>query len=81
MADEIRGLYIDLKYRHVYRFIIFKIDPGKNEIVVESTCPTDCTYDDFLARLPANDARFALYDFAYTENDGRRLSKIVFILW
>lgn len=37
-------------------------------------------YDKFLAKLPENDGRYAVYDFAYSTSDGER-NKLVFVSW
>lgn len=63
------------------KFIIFKINDGKTEIVVDETS-TAHEYDDFLEKLPENECRYAVYDFEYelASGEGKR-SKIVFFAW
>jgi cofilin len=41
----------------------------------------DGKFDDFIKLLPENDCRYALYDFAFTTNDGRPTTKLCMISW
>jgi len=48
--------------------------------VVEKTSESH-NYDEFVAELPGESCRYAIYDFEYEKgNDGKR-NKIVFISW
>jgi cofilin len=50
------------------------------EVVVEKTAETS-TYDEFLENLPADEPRYAVYDFDYEKpGDGQR-NKITFYSW
>lgn len=50
------------------------------EIVVEKAVES-ATYDDFLASLPENEPRYAVYDFDYEKSEGGQRNKIVFYSW
>jgi cofilin len=50
-------------------------------VVVEKTGATTESYDDFLASLPENDCRYALYDFDFVTGENVQKSKIFFIAW
>jgi cofilin len=39
------------------------------------------TYEDFSASLPADECRYAVFDFDYTTLENCQKSKIVFIAW
>ncbi|KAG1299936.1 hypothetical protein G6F66_000410 [Rhizopus arrhizus] len=39
------------------------------------------TYDEFLASLPENEPRYAVYDFDYEKSEGGQRNKIVFYSW
>jgi len=41
----------------------------------------DGSFDDFIALMPENDCRYALYDMNFTTNDGRESSKLCMISW
>jgi len=51
------------------------------EIVVEETAAPSATYDDFAAKMPKNDCRYAVFDCPYKESDGSDRSKLIFIVW
>jgi cofilin len=38
-------------------------------------------YEKFVAALPKDDCRYAVYDFEYEHEDGGKRSKILFVLW
>ena len=44
----------------MHRYVIFKIDEKKKEVVVEKTGAPGESYDDFAAALPENDCRYAV---------------------
>ena len=50
------------------------------EIIVEKTAAPGSDYDSFVACLPDDDSRYAVLDFQYTEEGGKR-EKVLFVLW
>ncbi|OIV90514.1 hypothetical protein TanjilG_32391 [Lupinus angustifolius] len=72
---------MDLKLKKVYRYVIFKIDESKREVVVEKTGVPSESYDDFAASLPQNDCRYAVFDFDFVTSENCQKSKIFFIAW
>ncbi|SAM03924.1 hypothetical protein [Absidia glauca] len=70
----------ELKLRKKYKYIIFKMSDNLKEVVVEKTAETS-TYPEFLENLPADEPRYAVYDFDYEKpGDGQR-NKITFYSW
>ena len=45
------------------------------------TTVAEGTFDEFLALLPADDCRYAIYDMNFTTTDGRPGNKLVSIAW
>lgn len=78
-ADCISG-FEELKLRKTSRYIIYKLNDKKTEIVIDKSS-SDTDYETFLADLPENDCRWAVYDFAYSAVEGGDRNKIVFISW
>ena len=73
--------FSDLKLGKKYKFIIFKINEAKTDIVVDETS-TSQDYDEFLSKLPENDCKYAIYDFEYELGGGEgKRSKIIFYTW
>lgn len=79
VSDECKLRFQELKAKRTYRFIVFKIE--KQEVVVETLGASDQTYDDFAASLPADECRYAVYDFDFTTCENVQKSKIFFIAW
>ncbi|KAM1406546.1 hypothetical protein ACFXTH_001212 [Malus domestica] len=79
--DECKMKFLELKAKRTYRFIVYKIEEKQNEVIVEKLGqPTD-SYEDFSASLPANECRYAVYDFDYVTEENCRKSRIIFVAW
>lgn len=81
VADHSKSTYMELQRKKVYRYVIFKIDEKKKEVVVEKTGSPAENYEDFTASLPENDCRYAVYDFDFVTPENCQKSKIFFIAW
>lgn len=79
--EHSKSTFLELQRKKVHRYVIFKIDEKKKEVVVEKTGAPGESYDDFTAALPENDCRYAIYDFDYVTEDNCQKSKIFFIAW
>ncbi|XP_050225878.1 actin-depolymerizing factor 7 isoform X1 [Mercurialis annua] len=79
VEDECKLKFLELKTKRNYRFIVFKIED--QQVVVEKSGGPDETYDDFTASLPADECRYAVFDFDFTTNENCQKSKIIFIAW
>jgi len=71
--------YQELKLGHKHKYIIYNLNKDNTEIVVEKTSK-DTDYDTFLGDLPEAECRWAVYDFEY-EKDGGKRNKLVFFSW
>ncbi|XP_020576055.1 actin-depolymerizing factor 11-like isoform X2 [Phalaenopsis equestris] len=81
VADHCKDIFLELQRRKTHRYVIFKIDEKLKEVVVEKTGGTTESYDDFVASLPENDCRYAIYDFDFVTQENCQKSKIFFIAW
>uniref|UniRef100_A0A2N9EYZ3 ADF-H domain-containing protein n=1 Tax=Fagus sylvatica TaxID=28930 RepID=A0A2N9EYZ3_FAGSY len=79
VSDECKLKFSELKTKRNYRFIIFKIE--NQEVVVEKVGRPDETYEDFNESLPADECRYAVYDFDFITDENCQKSKIFFIAW
>ncbi|GMY07152.1 actin-depolymerizing factor 7-like [Fagus crenata] len=79
VSDECKLKFSELKTKRNYRFIIFKIE--NQEVVVEKVGSPDETYEDFNESLPADECRYAVYDFDFITDENCQKSKIFFIAW
>ncbi|KAH8515331.1 hypothetical protein H0E87_003975 [Populus deltoides] len=81
VADHSKIAFVELQRKKVHRYVIFKIDEKKKEVVVEKTGGPAESYEDFTASLPENDCRYAVYDFDFVTSENCQKSKIFFIAW
>jgi len=81
VAEQSVSTFQELQRKKVYRYVIFKIDERKKEVVVEKTGGPSESYDDFTASLPENDCRYAVFDFDFVTAENCQKSKIFFIAW
>lgn len=81
VAEESKSKYMELQRKKVHRYVVFNIDEKKKEVVVEKTGGPAESYDDFLASLPENDCRYAVYDYDFVTSENCQKSKIFFIAW
>lgn len=85
---EITTLFNDMKLRSTHKFITFKIE-NKKKVIVDvkgDPCPTESTEEDkaqfgILGDLLTKEPRYVLYDFGFTNKEGRKINKIAFIFW
>ncbi|KAI0004554.1 hypothetical protein BJV74DRAFT_726667, partial [Russula compacta] len=70
----------ELKLRKTSKYIIFTLNKEKTEIVTAKKSTVQ-DYDEFLADLPENECRWAVYDFEFEKEEGGRRNKIIFYHW
>ena len=80
VSDDVINKYQELKLGHSLRYAFFKLNDNNTEVVVDKTAPPSASYEDFVKALPANDCRYAVFDFEYSEDGGQR-NKILFVVW
>ncbi|CAG8526612.1 3493_t:CDS:2 [Diversispora eburnea] len=78
--DECVKEYELLKHKKAYKYITFKISDNHEQINIEKKVQ-DGTYEEFVACLPENEPRYAVYDFEYEKPGEGHRSKIVFYSW
>lgn len=49
--------------------------------VVEKIGEKSESWENFIEILPENEYRFGVFDFEFKANDGRQISKLIFINW
>ncbi|KAH6959033.1 hypothetical protein DER45DRAFT_564963 [Fusarium avenaceum] len=70
VSPNVSEEYQKLKH-HSLKFIIFNLSKDLSEIVVEES-GTTTDWDDFHAKLPETECRWAVYDFAYERENGAK---------
>lgn len=72
---------MEMKWKKVHRYIVFKIDEGSRLVTVDKVGGPGESYDDLAASLPKDDCRYAVFDFDFVTVDNCRKSKLFFIAW
>jgi len=70
--------FVSMKTNRTARFIIFKVE--ESGISVEYTAPRDSTFDDLRSRLPSDQPRYAVIDYAFSK-EGAHQEKLILIVW
>ena len=70
----------DLKMSKKLSFITFGLSKDLTEVVV-LTKSESRDYSDFVAELPENECRWAVYDLEYEADGGGKRNKLVFFHW
>ena len=80
MADATISQFNDFKLKRLTgtKFLVYHIVDGT--VVTEVVGESD-SFADFVACLPPNDCRYAVYDMAFTTTDGRPGNKLVLVAW
>lgn len=79
--DDCKLKFLDLKAKRTYRFIVFKIEEKLKQVVVEKLGEPAQSYEEFTASLPADECRYAVYDFDFVTAENCQKSRIFFIAW
>ena len=79
-SDEVVTTFNDIKMGHKHKYAIFKISDDLSSVVLETTS-SEASWESFTSALPQNSCRYVVYDFDFKSDDGRDMSKILFIVW
>jgi len=77
--DDCLSEFQALKIGHKHKYIIYNLSKDNTHIIVDKKSEA-AEYDDFLADLPETECRWAIYDFGY-ERDGGKRNKLIFFSW
>ncbi|KAG8061531.1 hypothetical protein GUJ93_ZPchr0003g17923 [Zizania palustris] len=80
VSEECKARFHELRLSRAHRFVVFKIDGAMPQVVVDKVGPRDAGFEDLTTSLPADDCRYAVYDYDFTVDDAPR-SKIFLISW
>ncbi|XWS67746.1 hypothetical protein CRYUN_Cryun04dG0032000 [Craigia yunnanensis] len=81
VTDECKNSFMEMKWKKVHRYIVFKIDEKSRLVTVDKVGGPGESYDDLAASLPTDDCRYAVFDFDFVTVDNCRKSKLFFIAW
>ncbi|KAM0753573.1 hypothetical protein T439DRAFT_338594 [Meredithblackwellia eburnea MCA 4105] len=78
--DQCITTFQELKLGKKLKYIIFKLSDDNKEILVEKSSES-ANYDDFIADLPADTCRYAVYDLVWEKPGEGTRSKLAFFAW
>ncbi|XP_073133603.1 actin-depolymerizing factor 3 [Henckelia pumila] len=79
--DDCKLKFMELKTKRTHRFIVYKIEEKQKQVMVENLGEPGQTYDDFITFLPADECRYAVFDFEFLTKENVPKSRIFFIAW
>merc|ERR1711907_195571 len=79
--DECMIEFEQMKIRSAYQYIVFKITDDKKSIVIEEKGAKGASFEEFTAKLPDNDCRYAVLDVEIATKSGATTNKLIFIAW
>ncbi|CAN6871171.1 unnamed protein product, partial [Brassica oleracea] len=79
--DDCKLKFLELKAKRTFRFIVYKIEEQQKQVVVEKLGEPGQSHDDFAASLPADECRYAVFDFDFVTAESCQKSKIFFVAW
>ncbi|XP_074583621.1 actin-depolymerizing factor 5-like [Curcuma longa] len=81
VKQECLSSFMEMKWKKVSRYVVYKIDEQAREVRVDKVGGAGEGYDGLAAALPADDCRYAVFDFDFVSRDNCQKSKIFFITW
>ena len=86
--SEIPTLFNEMKLRSTHKYATFKIE-AKKKVTIDVTGDPKATdtkekdkesFEELKSHL-TNEPRYILYDFGFTNKEGRLINKLAFIFW
>jgi hypothetical protein len=86
--SAVTTLFNEMKLRSTHKWATFKIENKKKVIIEQQGEPKETTdfesdkacFEELKAEL-TSEPRYVLYDFGFTNKEGRRIKKLAFIFW
>ena len=80
VTDQVVSEFQTIKLGKKYSYIQMKISDNKEVIEMDKAVETS-SYEDFVKQFPANDCRYAIFDFDYELGQSGQRSELVFFVW
>ncbi|RUS90651.1 hypothetical protein EGW08_001551 [Elysia chlorotica] len=84
VADECMEVFDEVKMKHKWLYIIYRISDDLTTIIVEEKAGHEKTYNDFVMKMKSAEAkkqcRYAVFDVRFLQNDVPQ-EKLAFFLW
>ena len=69
VKEECQRWFMEMKWKKVHRFVVFKVDDALQRVVVDMVGERGAGFGDLTSNLPADDCRYAVYDYDFTVED------------
>ncbi|MFM7851717.1 MAG: hypothetical protein ACKO96_07290, partial [Flammeovirgaceae bacterium] len=69
-----------MRMKRKHRYIIYRVSSDKSSAEIEKLGERDSTWEEFVESMPKNNSRWAIYDLEFNADDGRKQSKLCFIM-
>ncbi|XP_010443774.1 PREDICTED: actin-depolymerizing factor 3 [Camelina sativa] len=79
--DDCKLKFMELKTKRTYRFIVYKIEEQQKQVMVEKIGEPNQSHEDLAASLPADECRYAVFDFDFLTAEDVPKSRIFFVAW
>jgi cofilin len=82
VQDAVVTEFNNIKIGHKYTYIQMRITADLKEIEVEKTVESGAeTYEQFVQQLPADECRYAVYDFHFDTGKAGQREQLIFVVW
>jgi cofilin len=87
VTDPAINLFYAIKAKSAFGWATWRINPAGSavvgDVVADGSSPagSPAAWAGLLASLPANDCRYAVYDYTHVNSEGRTFQKLIFINW
>ncbi|XP_035696809.1 cofilin-like [Branchiostoma floridae] len=80
VTDEVVAAYDEVKQKHLYKYVTFRVSNCETKIIVENKVK-ESTWEEFQASFPADAAYWSVYDFDYKNKEGQDRNKLILVSW
>ena len=83
VAEDCISVFNKVKLRSSgLQWAVFRVEETEGSVLTDATgAAGDGDYSAFIAALPDNECRYAIYDYEYVNSEDCVFSKLVFIIW
>jgi cofilin len=80
LDEQISAGFAEIR-RSKKRYMVIKMSEDYVSVQCEHLGERDSSFEDFLNHVPKDQPRFLVYDLEYSTGDGRKQSKLLFIMY
>jgi cofilin len=83
VAEDCLSVFNKVKMRSSgFQWATFRVEETEGSVLTDGTGEVGTgKYQDFIAALPKDECRYAIYDYKYVNSEECEFNKLVFIIW